>query len=199
MEGVFALENKEKMSTSLQESMAYMKAHMAPDTSFDVVYRVIDVGGRQACIYFIDGFCKDELMMKILQYFISLTPENMPESAYEMSKKATPYVEVDLKDKWDDIIYNVLSGVFALFIDGYDRCVLIDSRTYPARSVAEPDKDKTLRGSKDGFVETVVFNTALIRRRIRSTELRMEMMHAGKSSQTDNLLSYMHKLVDNSF
>lgn len=126
------LENKEKMTTSLQESMAYMKAHMAPDTSFDVVYRVIDVGGRQACIYFIDGFCKDELMMKILQYFISLTPENMPESAYEMSKKATPYVEVDLKDKWDDIIYNVLSGVFALFIDGYDRCVLIDSRTYPA-------------------------------------------------------------------
>ena len=189
------MENKEKMTTSLQESMAYMKAHMKPDTSFDVVYRVIDVGGRQACIYFIDGFCKDELMMKILQYFIGLTPDNMPESAYEMSKKATPYVEVDLKDKWDDIIYNILSGVFALFIDGYDRCVLIDSRTYPARSVSEPDKDKTLRGSKDGFVETVVFNTALIRRRIRSTELRMEMMNAGKSSQTDIVLCYMDNRV----
>ena len=64
------MDNKEKMTTSLQESMAYMKAHMSPDVSFDVVYRVIDVGGRQACIYFIDGFCKDELMMKILQYFI---------------------------------------------------------------------------------------------------------------------------------
>lgn len=193
------MENKEKMTTSLQESMAYMKAHMKPDTSFDVVYRVIDVGGRQACIYFIDGFCKDELMMKILQYFIGLTPDNMPESAYEMSKKATPYVEVDLKDKWDDIIYNILSGVFALFIDGYDRCVLIDSRTYPARSVSEPDKDKTLRGSKDGFVETVVFNTALIRRRIRSTELRMEMMNAGKSSQTDIVLCYMDNRVDHAF
>ena len=193
------MENKEKMTTSLQESMAYMKAHMKPDTSFDVVYRVIDVGGRQACIYFIDGFCKDELMMKILQYFIGLTPDNMPENAYEMSKKATPYVEVDLKDKWDDIIYNILSGVFALFIDGYDRCVLIDSRTYPARSVSEPDKDKTLRGSKDGFVETVVFNTALIRRRIRSTELRMEMMNAGKSSQTDIVLCYMDNRVDHAF
>ncbi len=193
------MNNKEKMTTSLQESMAYMKAHMKPDTSFDVVYRVIDVGGRQACIYFIDGFCKDELMMKILQYFISLTPDNMPENAYEMSKKATPYVEVDLKDKWDDIIYNVLSGVFALFIDGYDRCVLIDSRTYPARSVSEPDKDKTLRGSKDGFVETVVFNTALIRRRIRSTELRMVMMNAGKSSQTDIVLCYMDNRVDHAF
>ena len=189
-------ESSQKMTVSLQESMEYMRAHMAPDTSFDVVYRVIEVGGRQACIYFIDGFCKDELMMKILQYFISLTPEDMPESAYEMAKKATPYVEVDLKDKWDDIIYNILSGVFALFIDGYDRCVLLDSRTYPARGVSEPDKDKTLRGSKDGFVETVVFNTALIRRRIRSTNLRMEMMNAGKSSQTDIVLCYMENRVE---
>lgn len=191
--------DSQKMTTSLQESMEYMKAHMVPDLSFDVVYRVIEVGGRQACIYFIDGFCKDELMMKILQYFIGLTAEDMPESAYEMSKKATPYVEVDLKDKWDDIIYNILSGVFALFVDGYDRCVLIDSRTYPARGVEEPDKDKTLRGSKDGFVETVVFNTALIRRRIRSTQLRMEMMNAGKSSRTDIVLCYMDNRVDHAF
>lgn len=161
--------DNEIMTTSLEESMRYLSARLKPDMSFDVVYRVINVGGRQACIYFIDGFCKDELMMKILQYFIDLKPENMPDSAYEMAKRATPYVEVDLKDKWSDIFYNILSGVFALFIDGYDRCVLIDSRTYPARSVSEPEKDKTLRGSKDGFVETVVFNTALIRRRIRST------------------------------
>ena len=116
-----------------------------------------------------------------------------------MTKKATPYVEVDLKDKWEDILYNILSGVFALFIDGYDRCILIDSRTYPARGVEEPDKDKTLRGSKDGFVETVVFNTALIRRRIRSTQLRMEMLNAGKSSRTDIVLCYMDNRVDHAF
>ena len=77
--------DSQKMTTSLQESMEYMKAHMVPDSSFDVVYRVIEVGGRQACIYFIDGFCKDELMMKILQYFIGLKAEDMPKSAYEMS------------------------------------------------------------------------------------------------------------------
>ena len=187
------------MTTSLQQTMSYMNEHMSPDISFDIVYRVIEVGGRQACIYFIDGFCKDELMMKILQYFIDLKPSDMPENVHEMAKKATPYVEVDLKDSWDDILYNILSGVFALFIDGYDRCVLIDSRTYPARGVDEPDKDKTLRGSKDGFVETIVFNTALIRRRIRSTELRMEMMNAGRSSRTDIVLCYMDNRVDHAF
>lgn len=191
--------NSDKMTTSLQQTMSYMNEHMAPDSSFDIVYRVVEVGGRQACIYFIDGFCKDELMMKILQYFIGLKPADMPENVHEMAKKATPYVEVDLKDKWDDIFYSILSGVSALFIDGYDRCILIDSRTYPARSVDEPDKDKTLRGSKDGFVETIVFNTALIRRRIRSTELRMEMMSAGKSSRTDIVLCYMNNRVDHAF
>lgn len=193
------MDKKETMTTTLDENMSYLAQRLAPDTNFDIVYRVIEVGGRQACIYFVDGFCKDELMMKILQYFIDLKPEDMPQSAYEMAKKATPYVEVDLKDKWDDIFYNILSGVFALFIDKYDRCILIDSRTYPARGVEEPEKDKTLRGSKDGFVETVVFNTALIRRRIRSTELRMEMMNAGKSSKTDIVLCYMENRVDHEF
>ena len=184
------------MSTSLEQNLEYMKERMCPDLSFDVVYRVIEIGGRKACIYFIDGFCKDELMEKMLQYFLDLKEEEMPENAYEMAKRTVPYVEVDLKEKWDDILYNILSGVFALFIDGYDRCILIDSRTYPARGVDEPDKDKTLRGSKDGFVETVVCNTALIRRRIRSSQLRMEMLNAGKSSRTDIVLCYMDQRVD---
>lgn len=188
-----------RMSTDLEQNMEYIRERMCPDSSFDVVYRVIEVGGRKSCIYFIDGFCKDELMEKMLQYFLDMKNEDMPQSAYEMAKSSVPYVEVDLKDQWEDIFYNILSGVFALFIDGYDRCILIDSRTYPARGVDEPDKDKTLRGSKDGFVETVVFNTALIRRRIRSTQLRMEMLNVGKSSRTDIVLCYMDERVDKTF
>lgn len=188
-----------RMSTDLEQNMEYIRERMCPDSSFDVVYRVIEVGGRKACIYFIDGFCKDELMEKMLQYFLDMKNEDMPQSAYELAKSSVPYVEVDLKDQWEDIFYNILSGVFALFIDGYDRCILIDSRTYPARGVDEPDKDKTLRGSKDGFVETVVFNTALIRRRIRSTQLRMEMLNVGKSSRTDIVLCYMDERVDKTF
>lgn len=188
-----------KMNESLEENMKYLNQKLAVDSNFDVVYRVIEVGGRRACMYFVDGFCKDELMMKLLQYFISISPKDMPDNAHEMSKQAMPYVEVDLQDDWKNITYFILSGVFALFIDGYDKCILIDSRTYPARSVSEPEKDKVLRGSKDGFVETIVFNTALIRRRIRSADLRMEMMNAGKSSQTDIVLCYMDSRVDHDF
>ncbi|MBR6770621.1 MAG: spore germination protein [Lachnospiraceae bacterium] len=188
-----------KISPSLEENLVCLKESLAADTSFDVVYRVIHVGGRNACICFIDGFCKDELMQKVLQYFMDMKPEDLPADAHEMAKKKIPYVEVDLKDEWDKILYFIMSGVFALFIDGFDRCMLIDSRTYPARSVSEPEKDKALRGSKDGFVETIVFNTALIRRRIRSTDLRMEMLQAGSSSRTDIVLCYMESRVDHDF
>lgn len=188
-----------KMSTQLAGNMKYLADTLYVNESFDLVYRVIDVGGRKACIYFIDGFCKDELMQKMLQYFMSLKPEDMPENAHDMSKKFVPYVEVDIASDWDQILYNIMSGVFALFIDGFDSCILIDSRTYPARSVTEPEKDKVLRGSKDGFVETVVFNTALIRRRIRSTDLRMEMLRAGESSKTDIVLCYMDSRVNQDF
>lgn len=191
--------DKTKMSTSLSENMDYLNNYLAVSTNFDIVYRVIQIGGREACIYFIDGFCKDELMQKMLQYFMDFKEEDMPASAHEMSKTKIPYVEVDLQDQWDQITYFIMSGVFALFIDGYDKCLLIDSRTYPSRGVEEPEKDKVLRGSKDGFVETIVFNTALIRRRIRSPYLRMEMLHAGKSSQTDIVLCYMDNRVDHEF
>lgn len=187
------------MSGSLADDMEYLNGQLGVGTNFDVLYRVVQIGGRNACIYMIDGFCKDEVMQKLLQHFIGITEDKMPSDAHEMSKQLVPYGEVDLEDKWEKIEYSVMSGVVAMFIDGYDRCILIDARTYPARGVAEPEKDKVLRGSKDGFVETIVFNTALIRRRIRSPQLRMEMLKAGTNSQTDIVLCYMDDRVDRDF
>lgn len=186
----------EEMTGALRQDMNYLNDRLKVDKSFDLIYRTIEIGGREACMYFIDGFCKDELMEKILQYFLSIKTEDMPEDAHKMCRLCMPYVEVDLSGKWDNILNNLLSGVFVLMIDGYDKAILIDSREYPSRNVAEPDKDKVLRGSKDGFVETIVFNTALLRRRIRSTDLRVEMYAAGKSSHTDIAVCYMESRVD---
>jgi stage V sporulation protein AF len=129
---------------------------------------------------------------------MGIKSEEMPDNAKEFNK-LVPYVEVDVSSDFNEISKNVLCGVFAIIIDGYSECVLIDSRTYPARNVSEPEKDKVLRGSKDGFVETLVFNTALIRRRIRSNDLRMEMLSAGESSKTDIAICYMESRVDTKF
>ena len=164
--------------------------------NFDVVYRTLWFGGREACIYFIDGFTKDETLLRILQNFSSIKPEDMPENAHEFSKRYGPYGEVGLARTEDEVIGQLLAGVPCLFIDGYDSCITIDCRTYPARSVAEPDKDKVLRGSRDGFVETLIFNTALIRRRIRDPRLTVEILNAGESSRTDIAMLYMEGRVD---
>lgn len=184
------------MTSDLKENLEVMKEILSPDISFDIVYRVIKVGGKDACLFFVDGFCKDEMMQKILQYLIGLTPEDLPEDAHGLLKGFMPTVEVDLGQTWDEIVTAMLSGQSVVFIDGFDKCILIDSRTYPARSVSEPEKEKALRGSKDGFVETIVFNTALVRRRIRSPKLRMEMMNAGEVSKTDIAVCYMDDRVD---
>ena len=187
------------MLNGFQENKDLLDLRLHIDVNFDLLTREITVGERRACYYCIDGFIKDELMEKMLQYFIGLKKEDIPENADEMCKAYVPHVEVETEEDYDKIIKNILSGQFALIIDGFDKAIMIDARTYPARSVSEPEKDKTLRGSKDGFVETIVFNTALIRRRIRSTDLRMEMVSTGKSSKTDITLCYMDSRVDKQF
>ena len=184
------------MTASLQENRKWLDGRLKAEKSFDLIRREIRIGGRDACLYFIDGFCKDELMQKLLEHFMDMQEDAMPGGAAAMAEGFVPYVEVEVQAQWDAILYGILSGVSALFVDGYADCILIDSRTYPARGVEEPEKDKVLRGSKDGFVETIVFNTALIRRRIRSVDLVMEMLHAGKSSKTDIVICYMDSRVD---
>ncbi len=186
------------MYQSFEENKKYMNDLLHIENSFDIVSRDILIGEKNSVFYFVDGFCKDALMQKLLQFLMGLKAENMPQTAKEFNK-LMPYVEVDLTKDFNEIAKNILCGVFAVIIEGFDECILIDSRTYPARGVTEPDKDKVLRGSKDGFVETVVFNTALIRRRIRSTDLRMEMLSAGKASKTDISLCYMDSRVDKEF
>lgn len=189
-------EENKVLTGRLQEDMAYLNRTLDVEKNFDVIYRVINFAGREACMYLVDGFCKDDLIQKLLQYFMDMTPEEMPEDVHGISKQFTPYVEVDVEGRCSVLIDSLLAGMFVLLIDGFDKALLVDSRTYPARGVEEPDKDKVLRGSKDGFVETVVFNTALIRRRIRSTQLHMEMLSAGRSSKTDIVLCYMGDRVD---
>ena len=185
-----------KMGKSLDANVKHFNEVLAVDQSFDLMYRIFTIGDKKACFYCIDGFAKDEILQKVLQYFAGLKPEDDPKDVYELLKKYVPYAEVDKVSKEEDIITNILSGVPVLFVDGCEEAVAMDCRTYPARGVEEPEKDKVLRGSRDGFVETIVFNTALIRRRIRNPSLIMKMMQVGKSSKTDVVVSYMDDRVD---
>lgn len=182
---------KTEFSTDFEKNKKRIDELLKVDQSFDLLYRVVMIGGKKACFYFIDGFCKDEIMEKILEFLYKITPEEMPENAHDFLKKKLPYGEIDLVRTEKDFLQRMLSGVPMLIVEGYSECLAMDFRTYPGRSVDEPEKDKVMRGSRDGFVETVVFNAALVRRRIRSTDLVMEMHTVGSSSRTDVVVSYM--------
>ena len=185
-----------EFSADLTANLDHLKQVLQTDENFDVVYRMAEFGGRRACLFFVDGFTKDEVLLKMLQSWWSIKPEDMPSDAKGFSEKYVPYGEAGLIKEDTEMIVQLLSGVTCLFIDGYEECMSIDCRTYPARGVGEPEKDKVMRGSRDGFVETLIFNTALIRRRIRDPKLTMEILTAGESSHTDIAVCYMKGRVD---
>lgn len=190
------MSNYGKVFDTLKANVDYINSVLPIKESFDLLQRDIIIGERQSTFFFIDGFTKDDTMQKLMTSFFMIKKEDMPSTATGFSKMAVSYVEVDVITDFDAVIRNILSGVTCLFVEGYEACIAIDCRTYPARSVDEPEKDKSLRGSRDGFVETIVFNTALIRRRIRDPHLVMKMFDVGRSSRSDVTVCYMSDRVD---
>ncbi len=131
-----------KIGTNLEDSIAYMEEELRVSKNFDIIYRVMQIGNRKAVLYCVDGMTKDEILEKMLEFMFKQIPEDFPQDAHTFSKTLLPYAEIGLLDDYETIILQLLSGLTCLFIDGYDKCLMIDCRTYPARSVQEPDKDK---------------------------------------------------------
>lgn len=190
------MKDGKKITASREESTSYMNQTLPMRESFDLIQRDLMIGERMASFYFINGLNKDDDMLKLMDALLKIKKEDMPAGILQFMEMAIPYTEVELIEDFGQVLKNLFSGVTCLFVDGYEGAIAIDCRTYPARSVEEPDKDKSLRGSRDGFVETVVSNTAMIRRRIRSEHLVMEMQEVGDSSRTDIAICYMKDRVN---
>ena len=190
------MKDGKKITASREESTSYMNQTLPMRESFDLIQRDLMIGERMASFYFINGLNKDDDMLKLMDALLKIKKEDMPAGILQFMEMSIPYTEVELIEDFDQVLKNLFSGVTCLFVDGYEGAIAIDCRTYPARSVEEPDKDKSLRGSRDGFVETVVSNTAMIRRRIRSEHLVMEMQEVGDSSRTDIAICYMKDRVN---
>lgn len=184
------------ISTNIFTNIDEFKGRLNCDKNFDIVYRTLTICNRTCALFFVDGFAKDGVMSRIITSFYAIKDENQMKDAHTFSKAAVPYGEVAILHDPDAIITAILSGQSALFVDGFDQAVLIDARTYPQRSTSEPDKDKVFRGSRDGFVETLVLNTALIRRRIRTPDLCVQHISVGSDSKTDLAICYIDGRVD---
>lgn len=186
-------------SSKYQKNKKELDSMLRLDESFDLLCKETLIADKTACLYCINGFANEEMLQKLISGFYSVKPEDIPKDPADFCTKHLSHIEYSLHTDQDLTVTLILSGMTTLLIDGYASAIVLDLRHYPARDVGQPEKEKVLRGAHDGFVETLVLNTALIRRRIRDPRLTMEMFTIGDISHTDVVLCYMKGIADENF
>lgn len=188
----------EAFTQNYLENVKYMDRTLRIGRSFDIIKRDLTIGEDIITLYYIDGFIKDGVMQRIMQGFLSL--KGLPRgrrAAKTFSEENVSYVEVDVTDSTERAILMVLSGAAVILGSTFGGdVVVVDARTYPARNTEEPETDRVMLGARDGFVETLIFNTALLRRRIRDPRLTLQYINMGGASKTDVVVCYMDGVAD---
>lgn len=191
------MNDKVLFSDNFYKNEKMLDEYFRTDRNFDVVNTRFHVTKREAKLYYIDGFVNNEISERVMNFMMS-TSEQIPDgtSPEEFVESVVSYIEMDISTDMATISKVVYSGAILMIVDGFSTAFLIKTRNYPRRSVQEPDNDKVLRGAHDGFVEALLINTALIRRRIRDRDLIMEVHEAGKRSRTDIAICYLDGKAD---
>lgn len=175
----------------------FFDRYFRTEINYDVVGTRFNVGERKAKLYFIDGFIDGDTSERVMNFMMQANKISAEkESAKEFAQSLISYMEIELSKDIETIARVVYSGAMLIIVDGFDTGFLVKTRSYPKRSVSEPDNDKVLSGAHDGFVESLLINTALVRRRIRDKELIMEVQQAGTRSKTDIAICYLDNKAD---
>ncbi|MGI6265436.1 MAG: spore germination protein [Acutalibacteraceae bacterium] len=175
-----------------------LDAALRVGSSFDVIRRDLAPGGRAAALYFVEGLLKGTLAEKVVSFLLGLSPREIAgvSDAGGFAARLTPAAEATPEGDIDRLVTRILAGMAVLVVDRLPEALVLDMREYPVRAVEEPDEDRALRGARDGFVETLLFNTALIRRRLRDPQLTMELIQVGTRSHTDVVMCYVEGKAD---
>lgn len=186
------------VSSSFQENIKLMHSNLVIDKSYDIVERIFKIGGKDSVLYYINGFIKDDIMEEILKSFFDISIDTMSsfKTIDDFTTHEIPHVSVEKQNDLEKVIDALLTGQTLLYVDGYKYFIILDLRTYPGHDSSEPEKEKTLRGSRDAFIEKLVFDSAFIRRRIRDPRLVFEMHSIGTISKTDVCISYIDGVAD---
>ncbi len=186
-----------------RENVRRVDDYLRVKQNFDLIKKVLWIGRDEVTFYYLDGFVESGLMNKLMVYLLSqkeLAPDDVgmgEVSARYFLEHSVPYVESEVITDPKVMVQMLLSGTTLLLGARFGAsAIVIDSRTYPTRSVDEPENDRVMMGSRDGFVETLVFNTALIRRRVRDPRLTMHYLTVGSESRTDVVLCYLDGKAD---
>ncbi|MDO4544766.1 MAG: spore germination protein [Bacillota bacterium] len=181
-----------------KELLKEIKGQVPVGESFDLLERKLNVGDRDATMFFVDGLVSGSMMQRVIFSLFSLQKDQVDraEDAESFIKYNLPFLDTLVVKDVNQAIKYLYSGLVPLLIAGYEGIIIIDCRDYPLRSVEEPSKEKSLRGAKDGFVESMMMNIALIRRRIRDNHLIFKIFAIGDITKSDVAMTYMKDKAD---
>jgi len=188
----------EQLTTRLEENQQALDALLGVGRNYDVISRDLYIGQWRGRLYVIDGYGDDGVIERITSFLLGRGAQ-LGEGAKNMQEfidRCVTFCEVDCENNLNNILTGAFLGKTILLLEGFDRCAMIDAKKFPGRGVEEPSDGKVLRGSHDGFTETLVQNTALLRRRIRDPHFTLENHKVGGRSQTDVVLAYMDNQVN---
>ena len=178
---------------SYEEAVARFRCAICQGENFDLLSHELKIGEDRLCFFYIDGFVKDAQLEKLMTTLLG----QKKLGTLDAFLTQLPQIEVARIVEFDALVHAFLSGQCILFGSTFGAAALtLDLRTYPTRSIQEPESDRVMQGARDGFIETLIFNTALIRRRIRDTRLRMQHFTLGGSAGTDVVLCYLDGVAD---
>ena len=188
----------EKISNDYRENVRVLDGLLGVGRSCDMVSRDYLIGGRRARLWVVDGFGSDSIIERMGAFWLSLRPENVLglTQMQDFLDRFITFSESNVTFDISDAVTSVFLGKSLLAVEGLAGVALMDAKGYPSRSVHEPPDGKVLRGSHDGFVEAVVPNMALLRRRIRDPHLTMEGHKVGSRTHNDAVLCYLDDKVD---
>lgn len=174
------------METSIEQNIAQI--HESLSDSFDVVYRRVTIQEKRCLLIFLSSLTDSALISDIVESIVITTNREVALTFYPGSVEA----QRDLHKA----LTSMLSGQCMVLVEGSDAAYMVETRRYPSRSTAEPSVEKSIRGAHDGFVENVILNVGLLRRRIRDPFLRVVLNKEGVKTRTDIAYVYIEHLVD---
>jgi stage V sporulation protein AF len=191
------IEQKWPIPESVHETENYWKQRVGLGVSFDLNIRKLKILRKDVHIYSVSGLCDTRFCIELIEELVEINDhEKLSTDLYKLIENRLVNQSVQPVETLTELVDKVLSGLVAVVIEGERKAFIIDVRSYPGRSPQEPDTEKVVRGSRDGFVENIIINTALTRRRIRDERLRFEMLKVGVRSKTDVALGYIEDIAD---
>jgi spore germination protein len=184
---------KDFISLDVDENIKYLK-ELFEDNS-DVVYRDFYIGRYKAATVFIDGMADKAYLDNYVLESVMLDGKYV-DDIKDIKDRLLTVADMKAVSKLSDAVNAIMSGESMMFVQGIDSCYIIATRAFPTRGVGEPAQETVIRGGRDSFTEVVRFNTALLRRRIRDTRLKLEATQLGVRSKTDCVITYIDDIVN---